>query len=57
MLGWFVLDLTNSPILVGLALALRHGSLLLIGLARCLSPTEGIVSASSAARNTTMASP
>ena len=32
VLGWLVLDLTNSPLLVGVALALRMAPLLLIGL-------------------------
>jgi MFS family permease len=32
VLGWLVLDVTNSPILVGLALALRMAPLLLVGL-------------------------
>jgi MFS family permease len=32
VLGWLVLDLTNSPLLVGVALALRMAPLLLVGL-------------------------
>ena len=32
VLGWLVLDVTNSPLLVGLALALRMAPMLLVGL-------------------------
>ena len=32
VLGWLVLDLTNSPLLVGVALALRMAPLLVVGL-------------------------
>jgi len=32
VLGWLVLDLTNSPLLVGVALALRMAPLLIVGL-------------------------
>ena len=32
VLGWLVLDLTNSPLMVGLALALRTAPLLVVGL-------------------------